>query len=43
MIDLNFALCDVDSNNLDALINAIKLTEKLPGINRKSLFTSALR
>jgi hypothetical protein len=34
---------DIDSNNLDALINAIKLTRDLSGVNQKQLFTSAIR
>ncbi|CAF4188355.1 unnamed protein product [Rotaria sp. Silwood2] len=37
------ALLFADSNNLDALIEAIKLTRNLPGVNQSQLFTSAIR
>ncbi|CAF4575672.1 unnamed protein product [Rotaria sp. Silwood1] len=37
------ALLFADSNNLDALIESIKLTRSLPGVNQSQLFTSAIR
>ncbi|CAF0909776.1 unnamed protein product [Adineta steineri] len=37
------ALLFADSNNLDALINSIKLTRSLANVDQKQLFTSAIR
>ncbi|CAF0726305.1 unnamed protein product [Adineta ricciae] len=37
------SLLFADSNNLDALINAIKLTRNLPDVDQKQLYTSAIR
>jgi hypothetical protein len=37
------ALLFADSNNLDALVEAIKLTRSLSDVNQKQLFTSAIR
>ena len=33
----------IDSNNLDALVEAIKLTRNVSGVNQKPLVTSAIR
>lgn len=43
VIAMLFLCFDIDSNNLDALVNAIKLTENLSSVNRKQLFNSAIR
>lgn len=33
----------LDSNNIDGLIDAIRLTRNLPDVNQKQLFASAIR
>ena len=40
---LNDCFFDIDSNNIDALVDAIKLTRNMSDVNQKQLFTSAVR
>ncbi len=42
LIQIDSLFC-IDSNNLDALVEAIKLSRNVSGINQKPLFTSAIR